>query len=56
MIVMVSPVSQTFVMFVSFSEYYKRIAGIPFIVGLADAESLAEDLLLWEKYLSFPQP
>ena len=83
--VMVSPVSQTFVLFVSFREYYKRIAGIPFMdiflqelgdrfsadnrtlksimslvplvmVGLADAESLAEDLLFWEKDLSFPWP
>ena len=79
----VSPVSQTFVMFVSVSQYYKRIAGILFMysflqelggrfsadnrtlksimslvplvmVGLADADSLAEDLLFWEKYLSFP--
>ena len=83
MMVTVSSVSQTFVMFVSFSEYYKRIAGIPFMdsflqelgdrfsadnrtlksimslvplvmVGLADAESLSEDLLFWEKDLSFP--
>ena len=83
--VMVSSVSQTFVMFVSFSEYYKRIVGIPFMdiflqelgdrtsadnrtlksimslvplvmVGLADAESLAEDLFFWKKDLSVPCP
>ena len=47
-------VSPTFVMFVSFSEYYKRFAEIPFMVGLANGESLAEDLLFWEKDLSFP--
>ena len=43
-------------MFVSFSEYYKRIAGIPFMdIFLQElGESLTEDLFFWKKDVSFP--